>query len=61
MSSADATIRNSGRSDVEGGGLATFSTEKSQEASPTLHNLPQIGTNDAQRWVGYWSGKGFFE
>jgi hypothetical protein len=61
ISSADATIRKSGRSDVEGGGLATFSTAKSQAASPTLNNLQQIGTDDAQRWVGYWSGKGFFE
>ena len=61
MSSADATIRKSGRNDVEGGGFATLSTEKSQAASPTLHNVQQIGTDDVQRWVGYWTGKGFFE
>jgi hypothetical protein len=61
MSSADATLRKSGGSDVEGGGLATFSMEKSQAASPTLYNLQQIGADDAQRWVSYWSSKGFFE
>jgi hypothetical protein len=61
ISSADATVRKSGRSDVEGGGFARFSTEKSQAASPTFNNLQQISTDDARQWVGYWSGKGFFE
>jgi len=61
ISSADATVRKSGRRDVEGGGFATFSTEKSQAASPTLNNLQQISTDDARQWVGYWSSKGFFE
>jgi thioester reductase-like protein len=61
LSSADAVVRESGRKDMQVGGLAAFSTDKSQAASPTINDLPLVSADDAQRWVGYWSAKGFFE
>jgi hypothetical protein len=60
ISSADAAIRTSGRTYVEGGGFPTFSTEKAQALSLTMKDLQRIGANDARRWIGYWQAKGFF-
>ncbi|KAF9475685.1 hypothetical protein BDN70DRAFT_883370 [Pholiota conissans] len=55
----DTTLRQTGKEDVETGGLAAFSTTKVQSISPTMESLPAIGHNDARRWIKYWKSAGF--
>lgn len=44
----------------ESGGLAIFQTDKAQEISRTMRKLPQVGTEDAKQWIGYWNRVGLF-
>lgn len=57
----DLAIRDSADAgEVEMGGLPAFSTAKAQVVSDTMRSLPQIGREDAQKWVKYWKDVGFF-
>ncbi|KAF9475758.1 putative aminoadipate reductase [Pholiota conissans] len=58
-SGMDTTLRQTGKEDVETGGLAAFSTIKVQSISPTMKSLPAIGHNDARHWIKYWKSAGF--
>ncbi|KZP21519.1 acetyl-CoA synthetase-like protein [Athelia psychrophila] len=60
MSAADEAMRTSGRTDREGG-MASLSTSKSQAASKSMAEVQPVGVEDAQRWVDYWTSKGFFD
>ncbi|KZP04710.1 NAD(P)-binding protein, partial [Athelia psychrophila] len=57
---ADEAMRTSGRTDREGG-MASLSTSKSQAASKSMAEVQPVGVEDAQRWVDYWTSKGFFD
>ncbi|EPQ54835.1 acetyl-CoA synthetase-like protein [Gloeophyllum trabeum ATCC 11539] len=61
MASADDAIRASGRNDLEAGGIPLFSTKKAQAVSQALRDAPQIGVEDAERWIRYWYKKGLFD
>ncbi|KAF9477786.1 acetyl-CoA synthetase-like protein [Pholiota conissans] len=58
-SGMDTILRQTGKEDVETGGLAAFSTTKVQSISLTMKSLPAIGHNDARRWIKYWKSAGF--
>lgn len=59
MAAADEAMRQSGRTDVEGG-MASLATTKAQAASATMGAVQPIDAEDAQLWVDYWVSKGFF-
>ncbi|TFK33797.1 hypothetical protein BDQ12DRAFT_715644 [Crucibulum laeve] len=61
MGAADHDILKEGRIDSESGGLANLRTDKTQNISCTLRELPPLGAEDAQRWITYWKNVGFFE
>jgi len=42
----------------EAGGLAVFSTEKSQKLSETMAQLPELALTDASTWIKYWKNAG---
>lgn len=54
-------LEGSGPADEETGGFATFSTDAARSISETMRLLPNIGPEDAQRWVKYWKTVGFIE
>lgn len=60
MAAADAAMRASGRTDLEGG-MAALATSKAQAASRTMAAVQPLGAEDAQRWVDYWISQGFFD
>ncbi|KZT28824.1 putative aminoadipate reductase [Neolentinus lepideus HHB14362 ss-1] len=60
MAQADEAIRASGKTDMEAGGMPRFATQKAQAVSATLRDAPQLGVEDAERWITYWNRKGFF-
>ena len=49
----------SGLPDEETGGFAALATDKVRSISEVMRTLPNIGPEDAQRWVKYWKGVGF--
>ncbi|KAJ7067512.1 putative nonribosomal peptide synthetase [Mycena amicta] len=42
-------------------GNMQFSTAKAQQVSQTLDRLPELGEEDVQRWMAYWSSVGFID
>ncbi|KZP08006.1 hypothetical protein FIBSPDRAFT_939222 [Athelia psychrophila] len=54
FSSADILIRQSGRKDVEAGGMSTLSTTQSQIVPTAIGTVHAIGAEDAKSWVNYW-------
>lgn len=56
MAAADEDIRQSGRTDVEAGGLVALSTVKARAACSSLRDTAPISGEDAHRWVDYWMG-----
>ena len=49
-----------GKKDDESWGLSSFDTTKTRTLSQTIRELGPIGYADAERWVGYWNKRGFF-
>ncbi|KAF8901178.1 acetyl-CoA synthetase-like protein [Gymnopilus junonius] len=60
MMQADIDMQKQGVNQAETGGLTNLSTEKVQTLSSTMKNLPLLDESDAQKWVQYWKGVGFF-
>ncbi|KAF9238227.1 acetyl-CoA synthetase-like protein [Melanogaster broomeanus] len=44
---------------LEAGGMASFSTAKSQLVSKTISEMQPVGAAEASSWVQYWISKGF--
>ncbi|KAF9238233.1 hypothetical protein BU15DRAFT_62645 [Melanogaster broomeanus] len=45
--------------DMEAGGMASFSTAKSQLVSKTILGMQPVGAAEARSWVQHWISKGF--
>lgn len=60
-SNADAALRSGQRKGSESGGMAEFSTTKSQAISSTMKDLPALGRTEAHMWIKYWKSAGLFK
>ncbi|PPQ80241.1 hypothetical protein CVT25_003501 [Psilocybe cyanescens] len=56
----DSALRSGQIKGTESGGIAEFSTAKSQNISKTMQDIPSLSNGDAQLWVKYWKSAGFF-
>ncbi|KAF8601146.1 acetyl-CoA synthetase-like protein [Ceratobasidium sp. AG-I] len=46
--------------EVEAGGTARLSSIRAEELSRNLRDVPRIGKEHVERWVGYWENTGLF-
>ncbi|KAH7913622.1 putative aminoadipate reductase [Hygrophoropsis aurantiaca] len=60
LAAADTSIRGSGQRNAEAGGFTPFATEKARAVSPTMRELKPLTSEEAERWVQYWTDVGMF-
>jgi hypothetical protein len=60
MAKTDVKNRERAQPDNEAAGHLQLAHQKTMKASETLQNLESLSLKDAERWVGYWKGRGLF-